>query len=80
MELGSTELSSLLFHRIAIDMPKAHKIESCYDCVFTWFCPFKRGVILLFEEAFLHPGNTSGKNRKRCFQKSHFQDAALTPK
>lgn len=53
--------SQLLFPTIHIptDMLKAHKNERCHDCILAWLCPFKKGAVLLVEEGFLLPGNTS---------------------
>lgn len=49
VDLGPAEPSGFLSHHITTDMPKVHKIERCHDCVPTWFCPFKRGAILLLK-------------------------------
>lgn len=68
VDLGPADPSGFLSHHITTDMPKVCKIERRHDCVPTWFCPFKRGAVLLLKD-FLLPGNTSEKNRKRRFQK-----------
>ena len=52
VDLGPADPSGFLSHRITTDMPKVHKIERRHDCVPTWFCPFKRGAVLLLKRFF----------------------------
>lgn len=49
---GPAGPSGFLSHHITTDMPKAHKTERRHDCVPTWFCPFKRGAVLLLKRFF----------------------------
>lgn len=78
MDLDPTDLSTFISHHIHIptDMLKAHKNESCRDCIPAWLCLFKKGAIQRFEEGFLLPENTSFcKEQEEVCQKkkkSHF--------
>lgn len=52
VELGPADPSGFLSHHITTDMPKVRKIERRHDRVPTWFCPFKRGAVLLLKRIF----------------------------
>lgn len=60
--------------------PKLTKPKDIMTLFLHGFVLFKEEPFCYLKRLFLLPGNTSGKNRKRCFPKSHFQEAALMPK